>query len=90
MENAFRLFLKELQISHFDPRLKQWREKALIIFERVWAYAARKGTAMNGENASELYIFALARVMDSEGVEISERLVPRNPDIIELFQEVFK
>jgi len=90
MEKAYGAFLKELQLSPFDDRLRQWRERALVIFERVWAYAARGGFAMSEENAADLYIFALSRVMVSEGIEISEGLFPRNPDVLKLFQEAFK
>ena len=90
MENACRAFLKELQLSPFDPRLRQWRERALVIFERVWAYAARRGSTISEGNAADLYIFALSRVMVSEGIEISEGLFPQNPDVLKLFQEAFK
>ena len=90
MENAYQIFLKELQISPFDPRLGQWRERALVLFERVWAHAARRGTGMSEENAADLYVLSLGRVMGSEGIEISEELFPRNPDVLKLFQEAFK
>ena len=56
MENAYWAFLKELQLSPFDLRLRKWQERALVIFERVWAYAVRRGSAMSEENAAELKV----------------------------------
>jgi hypothetical protein len=90
MEHAYGSLLKALQLSPFDPRMRQWRERALVIFERTWAYAVRRGTDMSEEMASDLYIFALARVMGSGGVPIPEELVPISPDVLKLFQEALK
>ena len=90
MEHAYGALLKELQLSPFDPRMRQWRETALVICERAWAYATRRGTDMSEEIASDLYAFALARVMGSEGINITEGLVPSNPLVLTLFQEAFK
>ena len=90
MEGAQSAILADLNVSSFDERVRPWRERALIIFERLWSYAARKGISMDENEAASIYVFSFTRVMGSDGVEIPERLLPRQPDISKIFEEAFR
>ena len=90
MEGAQSAILADLNVSPFDERVRSWRERALIIFERLWSCAMRKEMLIDEEEAANIYVFSLTRVMDSDGMEIPEKLVPCQPDISRLFEEVFE
>ncbi len=90
MEGAQSEILTELNVSPLDERVRPWRERALIIFERLWSYALRKGIPMDENEAADIYIFSLIRVINSDGMEIPKKLVPHQPDISKLFEEVFE
>jgi hypothetical protein len=90
MEEAYSAILVDLNVSTFDERIRLWRERALISFERLWSYAMRKGISMNENEAADIYLFSLTRVMDSDGVKIPEKFLPYDPHIPKLFEEAFK
>lgn len=90
MECAQSAILADLNVSPFDERVRLWRERALIIFERLWSYAMSKGTSMDENEAANIYVFSLTRVMGSDGMDIPEELLPRQPDISRLFEEAFR
>ena len=90
IEGAQSAILVDLNVSPFDERLRPWRERALIIFERLWSCATREGLSMDENVAADMYVFSLARVMGSDGMKIPERLLPRQPDISKVFEEAFR
>jgi hypothetical protein len=90
MEGAQSAILAELDVSPFDERVRSWRERALIIFERLWSYATREGMPMDENMAADVYAFSLTRVMGSDGMKISEELLPHQPDIFKIFEEAFE
>ena len=87
METAQHEFLKRLAIPPYDPRIGTWREKALALFEKAWGVANRKGIVMNEKKASVVYIHCLAKIMDAEGKEIPQGVLPDGKDIEMLFKE---
>lgn len=90
MESAQSAILADLNVSPFDERVRSWRERALIIFERLCSYARRKGISMDENEAAKMYVFSLTRVMGLDGMEIPERLLARQPDMSKLFEEAFR
>ena len=90
MEHAQSAILADLNVSSFDERVRPWRERALIIFERLWSYAMRKEISMDENEAANIYVFSLIRVMESDGMEIPEKLLPRQHDLLKLFEEAFR
>ena len=90
MEGVQSAILADLNVSPFDERVRPWREKALIIFERLWSCATREGMPMDENVAADIYAFSLTRVMGSDGMEIPERLLPRQTDISKIFEEAFR
>ena len=90
MESAHSAVLAELNVSSLDERVRPWRERALAIFERLWSYALRKGMTMDENEVANIYVFSLTRVISSDGLEVPERLTPRQPYISKLFEEAFR
>jgi putative tricarboxylic transport membrane protein len=46
MEKAQKEFINTLGFSPFDPRMRQWRERALAAFDASWARSGRAGAAL--------------------------------------------
>ncbi len=90
MEEAQSAILIDLNVSTFNERVRLWRERALIIFERLWSYAMRKGISMDENEAADIYLFSLTRVMGADGMKIPEKFLTCEPHIPKLFEEAFK
>lgn len=90
MEQAQINFLGRMDIAPYDTRIRNWREKALIIFERTWEASNRIGVTMDAKTAPKIYIRCLARVMSLNGVEISDSILPRQDEADMLLKEVLK
>ena len=88
IETAQDAFLNRLSVSTFDPRLRPWREKALVLFERSWGRASRLGVGMDQEKAAGIYMHCLAQVIRSEGFEIPTDALPENREMDMLLKEV--
>jgi hypothetical protein len=87
MEDAQGEFFSRMGIGDYDPRIRPWREKGLVLFERAFSYANRAGVLPNEKAASEIYLHCLARIMRSEGVSIHKEFLPGVIDIEEIFKE---
>ena len=85
MEEAQRELLSCLNISILDRRLRRSREQALVLFERTWPKAARRGM-MGEEIAAPLYLHCLAKSLRSAGVQVPEELLPRDEKLIHLLK----
>jgi hypothetical protein len=90
METAQHDLLSRLAISPYDPRVRKWREKSLALFEQAWEVASRIGIGMDEAMASTVYCQCLAKVIDSEGNEIPEGVVPKGKEVAWLFKEVLR
>ncbi|MDF1553346.1 MAG: hypothetical protein P1P84_09810 [Deferrisomatales bacterium] len=65
MEEAQRELVQRAGLSMFDPRLRNWRERALTRFESAWArelHAGRQG------GVGAVYARCLADVLAADGV----------------------
>jgi hypothetical protein len=90
MEAFLEEILERLAISPYDRRIRGWLEKALKKFERSWGVANQMGIRMNEETAPVVYAHCLAKIMESQGLEIPEDMLPENKQIQKLIHEVFK
>ena len=90
METVQHELLKRLAISPYDPRIRRWREKTRALFEKAWGVANRNGISMDEAKASAVYCHCLAKVIDTEGYDIPEGIVPELKDIAWLFKEVLQ
>ncbi len=80
MESGQERFLKLAGIAPFDTRLRIWRDKARLLFERLWPKAASHGN-MDEKRMGRLYVHCLGRVMNDDGIPVSETLLPEDREI---------
>ena len=90
MERSLEVILKRLDISPYDYRIRSWLEKALVKFEWSWSVADQMGIRMKDEIAPAVYAHCLAKIMESQSVEIPEDMLPEEKQIQKLIHEVFK
>ena len=90
MEAFLEEILERLAISPYDRRLRGWLEMALKKFEQSWGVANQMGIRMNDEIAPVTYAYCLAKIMESQGVEIPEDMLPDEKQIRKLIHEVFR
>lgn len=87
IEAAQEELLRHLNVSPFDQRLRRSREQALKLFEQAWPLAIGKGMTMSEKDAVSLYLHCLALAFDSIGVEVPQKLLPRDEKIIRLLKK---
>lgn len=80
--------LTGLSISPFDPRLRGWREAALELFEQAWSTASRRGLFGGEEEAADLYVQCLLRILVKDGVAGAAKVISENEKIMKLLKEV--
>ena len=88
MEMTQKELLTSLDISPYDPRLREWRERARIMFERKWVSAVQMGINMDGMAASAVYARCLAKLFASEGIDVPPHLLPEDSRIDVFLKEV--
>jgi len=88
METAQQEFLKRLNVSFFDARLKSWRKSALSCFEQSWARAAGNGMKMGEDAAEVIYIHCLAHAMGKDNEKIPPDILPGDKWIKKVIEEV--
>lgn len=87
MEIAQKELLVQLNISHFDERLRVWRQTALELFERSCANASQQDIALDEETIPGIYIHCFARAIGSCGIEIAGDSLPRDEKIMKFVKE---
>jgi len=83
-------FLKKVNISPFDDRLRRWREAALKLFERTWMLSARRGLSVGEEEISHMYLHCLAHYLRLNRIEISREALPEGETMERLIREALK
>ena len=76
MEKTRAELLDLLQILPYDPRIRAWSEKSLLLFENTLRNTGQRGLAMDKKMAAALYINCLAGIIRTEGIEIPESFLP--------------
>jgi len=80
-------FLGRLNIHWTDRGLRSARSMALHLFERTWAGAAKCGLRLGEEDAADLYVHCLAKVLHTRGIKAPAASLPRNDVIKRLMEE---
>jgi predicted trehalose synthase len=80
-------FLDGLGVSRLDGRLRQWRKMALHLFEQGRAVATRRGMPLAEKDAADLYLYCLAKVLGTRGIEAPHLCLPDNPAVMRLLEE---
>ncbi len=86
IENGQTEFLAVSGLSEFDERLRTWRRKALVHFERVWRRAVRSGLLMKEDEVAALYVACLTRVIKNSGVPLPASLYEKTQEIERLLK----
>jgi len=87
VEAAQNRFLDGLGVSRLDKRLRQWRKMALHLFERSWAVSARRGMPLTEKDAADLYLYCIAKVLGTRGIEAPRLSLPDNPAVRRLLRK---
>lgn len=88
LETAQWKILDRLKISGQDMRLRHWRRETRALFDKAWAQAAGRGIPVSGERVTSLYLYCLVLRMAGDGVDVSDAVLPRDPEIEEIMREV--
>ncbi len=87
LEAAHDELMAKLKISVFDQRLPVWRQRARVLFEKLW-YQHVKPTGNGGETqAGVVYTHCLARVMRDAGIRVQGSFLPAGDVFERFFQE---
>jgi hypothetical protein len=89
MEAAQNEFIRNLGLSAFDQRLRRWRERALGVFDVLWARAAEADLELSEEEAGALYVQCLGRNMTREGMDVPLEILPQSWKVEKIVREVF-
>jgi len=73
--------LDRLNIHWMDKGLRSARSMALRLFEQIWARAANQGVRLGEEDAADLYVHCLAKVLGTRGIVAPAESLPGN-DVI--------
>jgi hypothetical protein len=84
MEEAQKEFIRKVGLSPFDPRLRRWRERALVAFEASWVRAARGGIELSETEAGALYVQCLGKIMTKEGMNVLPEILPESERLKEI------
>jgi hypothetical protein len=86
LERAQGEYLARAGVDPLEPALRRWRARTRALFTRLWGQALARGLAQEPEEAAELYLACLARVLEREGVEAPEVELPA--ELARLMREV--
>jgi len=76
-----------LNMHWTDKGLRTARNMALRLFERIWAGAANQGARLGEEDAAELYVLCLAKVLQARGMSMPVGSLPENDLVKRLVEE---
>jgi hypothetical protein len=79
MEASQKALLKGLEISPFDLRLREVRDRARMLFERAWPLAASKGLVPSHEGVEALYLRCLVWSLERSGLKVERSLIQDLP-----------
>jgi hypothetical protein len=90
LEAAQTQFLKSINISPFDDRLRRWRDAALRLFEKTWALSARQGLSEGEGDIPKLYLHCLAHFLRLNRIEVPREVLPASESMSRLIKEALK
>ncbi len=87
IEKAQGELLRALEISPFDQRLRDAREHARDLFERLWPLAAKRRIAVGEKGAALLYIHCFAHALSGKGVDAASKTLEESDGIARFLKE---
>ncbi len=86
LEEAQGRLLGVLGISVVDRRLGTVRRMSLHLFEQHWTQAVRNRVQLTEQDLADLYVYCLARALETKGVAVPKSSLPGN-GVIEALME---
>lgn len=83
-------FLRRINISPFDDRLRRWRDAALKLFEKTWMLSARQGISADEREISKMYLHCLAHFLRLNRIEVPQEILPAGENVSRLIKEALK
>ena len=83
-------FLRRINISPFDDRLRRWRDAALKLFEKAWTLSAREGISPDEGEISKLYLHCLAHFLRLNRIEVPQGILPACENVSRIIKEALK
>ncbi len=90
MEVVQKELLERLKISPLDERLRRVRELSRNLFEQAWSQAQQKGLTQNEEDAANLYLHCLVKMLNWEGIKTPSHLFSGDQKILRFLSEKFR
>jgi hypothetical protein len=90
IDRAQTQFLKSMNISPFDDRLRRWREAALRLFEKTWALSAGQGLSEGEGEISKMYLHCLAHFLRLNRIEVPQEVLPASENVSRLIKEALR
>jgi len=89
MELAQKKLIEQLRISYHDIRLREVRENAKNLFEKIWYHADIRDLKLKDDNgAAEIYTHCLAWALKNSGIEVPEECFPNDKRLRSIFREI--
>ncbi len=88
MEQAQKQLLSDLGIGGFDPRLREVRTQARILFDRFWPEASRRRLVGGEETPVPFYMHCFSRTLSQTGIEVPSQVFQTNEKIVHFLNEV--
>ena len=79
--------LDRANVHWMDKGLRSMRKSTLYLFERIWAGAADRGVRLGEEDAADLYIHCLAKVLQTRGITVPAESLPCNDAVRRVMEE---
>ena len=73
MELVQREFFDCIDITPFDDRLRQWRNKSRSLFEDSWADRQRSGEIPDEKMLVALYLDCLTKCLRKDGISVPDK-----------------
>ena len=87
IERAQTQFLKSMNISPFDDRLRRWREAALRLFEKTWVLSAGQGLSEGEGDIAKMYLHCLAHFLTLNRIGVPQEVLPASENVSRLIRE---
>jgi len=89
MELAQKKLIKQLRVSHLDARLRDARENAKNLFEKIWYHTELQDLNLNDDNgAASIYIYCLAWALNNVGIVVSEEYFPDDNQLRDIIKGI--
>ncbi len=88
MEEAQKQLLNDLGLGGFDPRLREVRTQARVLFDRLWPEAVRSRLVAGEERPVLFYMHCFCRMLTQRGIEVPSHVFRSNEKVVQFLNRV--